>query len=107
MKELIKQIRQFSEERGWEKYHTPKNLAMALSVEAAELLEHFQWVTPQASQNPTEERRLAIRDEIGDIQIYLANLADKLDIDLEKAALDKLKKAEKKYPVELSKNISW
>ena len=107
MKQLSKAIAEFSKKREWEKYHTPKNLAMALSVEVSELLEHFQWATPEESMNPSDEKMAEIRDEIGDVMIYLVHLADKLGIDPLQAAKDKLVKAAAKYPEEASKTKTW
>ena len=107
MRELIENITKFTKERDWEKYHTPKNLAMALSVEVSELLEHFQWASGEESKAPSPEKRAAIRDEIGDVMIYLVNLATKLDIDPLEAAKDKLVKAAEKYPVEAARKIKW
>ena len=98
MHELIKKIKQFREERDWDRYHSPKNLAMALSVEAAELVEHFQWLTQQESRNLPDDKLDQVRDEIGDILIYLANLSEKLGIDPVQAAHDKIEKNQLKYP---------
>ena len=103
MENLLKKIRQFNKERDWEQYHSPKNLAMALSVEVAEVVEHFQWLNQAQSRSLEPAKKEAIKDEIGDILIYLVNLADKLDIDPIQAALDKIEKNQKKYPVKLSK----
>ena len=103
MKELIKKIRKFRDERDWDQYHSPKNLSMALMVEAAELAEHFQWLTQEQSRNLSEEKLTAIKDEIGDVMIYLANLSDKLGIDPLEAAQGKLEKNKKKYPADLVK----
>ena len=101
----IKQIvREFSSERNWDKYHTPKNLSMALSVEASELVEIFQWLTQEESKNIDSKEIQSVKDEIADILIYLIRIADKLDIDLEEAILEKIKKNADKYPVELSKD---
>lgn len=97
---LRKQIRAFAEARAWERFHTPKNLAMALSVEAAELLEPFQWLTAEQSQHLGAEQHEAVRQEIADVLIYLTRLADVLDIDLLDAAADKLAINARKYPVE-------
>jgi dCTP diphosphatase len=99
MDDLIRQLRQFNQERDWEQYHTPKNLAMALVVEAGELVEQFQWLTPEQSVSPGDETRRKIRDEIGDVVLYLLNLADKLHIDPIEAARDKLAQNAIKYPV--------
>jgi NTP pyrophosphatase (non-canonical NTP hydrolase) len=98
MHELIKKIKQFREERDWDRYHSPKNLAMALSVEAAELVEHFQWLTQQESRNLPDDKLDQVRDEIGDILIYLANLSEKLGIDPVQAAHAKIEKNQLKYP---------
>jgi NTP pyrophosphatase (non-canonical NTP hydrolase) len=100
MKNLLKVIRNFNAERDWEQYHSPKNLAMALLVEAAELAEQFQWLTQKESYQITENKRAAIRDEIGDVLIYLVNIADKCGIDPLKAAHDKIEKNRIKYPAE-------
>ena len=100
MDELFEKVRLFREERGWDKFHSPKNLAMALMVEAAELAEHFQWLTEEESRDLPEEELLKVKDEIGDVLIYLVNLADKLALDPVQAAHDKIVKNIEKYPVE-------
>lgn len=97
---LRQRIREFALARAWERYHTPKNLVMALSVETAELLEPFQWLTSEQSQNLTPEQHEAVRQEIADVLIYLTRLADLLDIDLLEAASDKLAINARKYPVD-------
>ena len=97
---LRRHIREFAEARAWERYHTPKNLVMALSVETAELLEPFQWLTPEQSQDLNAEQHEAVRQEIADVLIYLTRLADLLDIDLLDAAADKLVLNARKYPVD-------
>lgn len=91
-------LRDFAAARDWQRYHTPKNLAMAMIVEAAELVEHFQWATAEESARPSEEKRAAIRDEVADTLIYLVELADALEIDLLAAARDKIVKNAVKYP---------
>lgn len=91
-------LRDFAAARDWKSYHTPKNLAMALIVEAAELVEHFQWDTPEESMAPSPEKLGKIRDEMADTLIYLVELADALDIDLIAAARDKIAKNAVKYP---------
>lgn len=106
MQELVKRLRLFAEERDWEQFHSPKNLAMALSVEVAEIVEHFQWLTEEESRGLGEDKRAALADEIGDVMIYLANLSDKLGIDPLRAAREKLEKNEKKYPARLVKGKS-
>ena len=100
--ELREDLRRFVEERQWRAYHTPKNLVMALSVEAAELLEPFQWLTAEQSQRLSADQHEAVRQEIADVLIYLTRLADLLDIDLLEAAADKLALNARKYPVEKS-----
>jgi NTP pyrophosphatase (non-canonical NTP hydrolase) len=91
-------LRDFAAARDWRPFHTPKNLAMAMIVEAAELVEHFQWATPAESMKPPPEKLAAIRDEVADTLIYLVELADALDIDLIAAARDKIAKNAIKYP---------
>ncbi len=103
MHELIKKIKQFRQERDWDQYHSPKNLVMALSVEVAELVEHFQWLTQEESRNLPDDKLDQVRDEIGDILIYIANLSEKLGIDPVQAAHDKIKKNQIKYPAEIVK----
>jgi dCTP diphosphatase len=95
-------IREFAQARDWERFHTPKNLVMALSVEASELLEPFQWLTAEQSQQLGPEQYEAVRQEIADVLIYLTRLADLLEIDLLDAAADKLALNARKYPVERS-----
>jgi NTP pyrophosphatase (non-canonical NTP hydrolase) len=99
LKDLIQQIKIFRQERDWDQYHSPKNLVMALMVEASELAEHFQWLTEEQSSSLAPDKLAEVREEIGDVLIYLANICDKLDIDPIKAAQDKLKKNSEKYPV--------
>ena len=103
MKELIKKLRDFGAARDWEQFHSPKNLAMALSVEVAELIEHFQWLTQQESKSLSEEKIAEVREEIGDIMIYLTMLADKFNIDPIEAAHDKIEINNRKYPVKSAK----
>ena len=91
-------LRAFCAARDWHRYHTPKNLVMALSVEAAELVEHFQWATPEESLNPTPRQRAEVADEIADVLIYLTELADVLGIDPIAAAREKIVKNAVKYP---------
>jgi NTP pyrophosphatase (non-canonical NTP hydrolase) len=93
-------LREFAQARAWERYHTPKNLVMALSVEMAELLEPFQWLTAEQSLDLSPEQHEAVRQEIADVLIYLTRLADLLEIDLLQAASDKLAINARKYPVE-------
>ena len=100
LRELRDAVRRFSAERDWDRYHAPKNLAMALSVEAAELLEHFQWISEEDSKRLPAEQLAKVRDELADVLIYLVRLADKLDVDLLAAARDKLVLNAAKYPVD-------
>src|SRR6056297_1863913 len=90
----------FAERRDWVKFHSPKNLAIALTVEASELLEHFQWVSEQQSFSLNQDDSDAVSQEIADILIYLVRLADKLDIDIPTAVDRKLEINEKKYPAD-------
>ena len=95
---LTQALRQFAAERDWEQFHSPKNLASALAVEAAELLEPFQWLTDEQSRNLNDEQRAAVRHELADVFLYLLQLADKLQVDLAAAARDKLAVNAIKYP---------
>lgn len=106
MKALIKKIRKFAQKRDWEQFHSPKNLAMALSVEVAEIVEHFQWLTQAQSNNLDPIKLAQIKAEIGDVMIYLTRLADRLGIDPVKAAEEKMRLNEEKYPVEKAKGIA-
>jgi NTP pyrophosphatase (non-canonical NTP hydrolase) len=90
----------FAAARDWEQFHSPKNLAMALSVEAAEVVEEFQWLTEQQSRELDAERRERVRLELADVFIYLLRLADTLDVDLMRAADDKIAQNERKYPAD-------
>jgi dCTP diphosphatase len=103
VKDLRDAIRAFTEERDWEQFHSPKNLAMALSVEVAEIVEHLQWLTEEQSQNLPPAKLAEVREEIGDVMIYLTELADKLGIDLVEAAKAKLEINNRKYPATLVK----
>ena len=91
-------LRAFCAARDWHRFHTPKNLVMALSVEAAELVEHFQWATAEESQNLSAAQRAEVADEIADVLIYLTELADVLGIDPIEAARAKIVKNAVKYP---------
>jgi NTP pyrophosphatase (non-canonical NTP hydrolase) len=104
IKDTQKQLADFADERDWDQFHNPKNLAMALSVEASELVEIFQWLTPeQAKEIMDSSQSDHVKEEVADVMIYLLRLADKLDIDLESAVNDKIIQNGKKYPVNLSK----
>ena len=106
LEKLIEQIRAFNKERDWEKFHSPKNLAMALNVEVSEIAEHFQWLKEEESKNLPPEKLAEIKDEIGDVMIFLLGLSDKLNIDVLDAAAEKLEKNKKKYPIEKAKGNS-
>ena len=80
--ELIERLRTFADARDWQQFHSPKNLAMALSVEAAELMEHFQWLNEQQSQTLSATQRQQVALEMADVFLYLLRLADRLDVDL-------------------------
>jgi len=105
IKAIQEQLTRFSEERDWDQFQSPKNLSMALVGEAAELLELFQWLTEQQSiEIVNDEKQMSlVREEIGDVFLFLVRLADKLEVNIEKAALEKMEINAMKYPVELSK----
>lgn len=98
----------FASDRDWDQFHSVKNLSMALSVECSELLEIFQWMSEEDSNNVKNnpEKLEKVEDEVADIFVYLMRLSGKLNIDLEKAVICKMKKNESKYPVELSRGNS-
>lgn len=98
--DLKEQLRDFARERDWEQFHSPKNLAMALSVEAAELVEHFQWLTEAQSQALAADKRELVAQELADVLLYLVRLADRLDIDLMDAAQRKIVLNAQKYPAD-------
>ncbi len=98
--QLQSAVRTFAEARDWQPFHTPKNLAMALAVEAAELMEHFQWATAEQSEQPDAAKRAEIGAEMSDVLIYLIRMADVMGIDLLLAAQHKLLHNARKYPVE-------
>jgi dCTP diphosphatase len=97
---LQQRLAEFAAARDWQQFHSPKNLAMALSVEVAELVEEFQWLTEEQSRALEAERRERVRLELADVFIYLLRLADRLDVDLLRAADDKIAQNERKYPAE-------
>lgn len=97
---LKEEVRQFVAERDWDQFHSPKNLSMALIVEVAEMLEHFQWLTEEQSCNLPSEKLAEIELELADIQIYLISLANKLQLDLVSAAERKLALNAQKYPAD-------
>ena len=97
------QLEDFASERDWEQFHTPKNLSMALSVEASELVEIFQWLNPEESNSPNQKQIQEINSEVADIAMYLLRFCSVLGIDIEEAIEKKLEKNALKYPVNLSK----
>ena len=101
--ELRDALRRFAAQRDWDQFHSPKNLAAALAVEAAELLERFQWLTEAESARLSRKELARVREEMADVLLYLVRLADKLDVDLVAAARDKLRKNARKYPVAKSR----
>ncbi|MEQ8314872.1 MAG: nucleotide pyrophosphohydrolase [Gammaproteobacteria bacterium] len=98
--EIKEQLRKFADERDWEQFHSPKNLAMALSGEVGELCAEFQWLSEDQSKSLSAAQLKSIRHEIGDVLIYLIRLSDKLQIDLLDCAAKKLEINAKKYPVD-------
>jgi NTP pyrophosphatase (non-canonical NTP hydrolase) len=100
------QLSNFASERDWEQFHSPKNLSMALSVEASELVEIFQWLTLEESNFPDHKQLASIRSEVADIAMYLIRFCDVLEINLEEAIEEKFIENGNKYPVELSKGSS-
>ena len=96
-------INQFAEERDWSQFHSPKNLAMAMIVEAAELVEHFQWMTEQESKNLDQEKKEQVAQELSDTFVYLLRIAEVCEIDLIDAVNKKIELNEKKYPIDKAK----
>jgi NTP pyrophosphatase (non-canonical NTP hydrolase) len=99
-------LRNFAAERDWDQFHSPKNLAIALNVEAAELLEHFQWLSDADSNDLPPGTRAGVREELADVLLYLVRLADKLNIDLASAAAEKIQINSAKYPVEKARGTN-
>ena len=98
MNNLTQQIRQFNEERDWDQFHSPENLAKSISIEAGELLECFQW--------NNDYNKEEVCEELADVFTYCIMMADKLGVNPEKIILNKLEKTKKKYPVEKAKGVS-
>ena len=101
MQDLQGRLRVFAEERDWDRFHSPKNLSMALRVEVAELVEHFQWLTEEESRSLAPAVLAKVAEEIADVQIYLVRLADKLSIDIGTVVDQKLASNREKYPRDL------
>lgn len=99
--EAVRQhVVEFASERDWEQFHSPKNLAMALSVEVAELMEHFQWLSEAQSRELDETTLAAVADEIADVQVYLVRIADTLGVNILAAVKTKMEKNAQKYPAD-------
>lgn len=105
LNDLQRELREFANQREWQPFHTPKNLVMALSGEAGELTELFQWLTPDESSTVMNDadRAERVREEVADVFAYLLQIADVLDIDLPTALRTKMRRNERKYPVERAK----
>lgn len=100
LEKLQNQLRDFARRRNWEQFHAPKNLAMALSVEASELLEHFQWLSETQSENLSDEKLEEVGFELADVFIFTVRLADRLGVDLDDLVKRKIEINEQKYPAE-------
>jgi len=106
LEQLRRRLAAFARERDWEQFHSPKNLSMALIAEAAELVEHFQWLKEEASYNLPSDKLEEVRLELADIQIFLIRIADQLGVDLVQAAQEKTDINEKRFPVEKVKGVA-
>ena len=106
LRNLRDELRAFAAARDWDQFHSPRNLATALAVEAAELLEPFQWLTEEQSRALPPDARAAVEEELADVLLYLIRLADKLDVDLAAAARAKILRNGEKYPVEKARGSS-
>ncbi len=106
MKKVRDELLEFVRERDWEQFHSPKNLAMAMAVEASEILEIFQWKTEEESKNLSKDEVRHLREEVADVFLYLVNLASKYDIDIIQASHDKMVLNREKYPADLAKGKS-
>jgi len=102
LREMIECVARFEAERDWQAFHSPKNLAMGLSIETAELLEHFQWISEEESRGVARDagERAAVADEMADVLGYLLNLAHVLKVDLSEAFYSKMRRNAEKYPAE-------
>lgn len=100
LQELKSRVAGFVSERDWQQFHTPKNLSMSIAIEAAELMEHFQWLTVEASRNLSAEALAEIGEELADIVIYSLSLANTLGLDLSRTVQAKIEKNIRKYPAE-------
>jgi dCTP diphosphatase len=100
LEELRQRLARFASDRDWDQFHSPKNLSMALIAEAAELVEHFQWLSEEQSKNLPADKHDAVAMELADILIFLIRIADKLGVDLAETAWDKIRLNELRYPVD-------
>ncbi len=100
LSDLKQRLRDFARERDWDQFHSPKNLVMALAVEAGELVEQFQWLTEQQTTQLAPEKKQKVEEELADVLLYLIRLADKLDVDLMAAARRKIELNARKYPAD-------
>lgn len=100
LNKLKKELKDFAEERNWQGFHAPKNLVMAMNVEVAELMEHFQWLTEEQSENLDPKTLDEVQYEVADVFIYLVRLADRLDVDLDTVVVEKIKRNAAKYPAD-------
>jgi NTP pyrophosphatase (non-canonical NTP hydrolase) len=106
IQELSQALQKFAKVRDWEQFHSPKNLAMALAVEAAELLEHFQWMPEQATYKLAPAKQQLVAYELADVFIYLLRICDRLDVDLLAVTKQKMQINEERYPVDKVKGSS-
>jgi len=106
LEQIKAQLQKFADDRDWDQFHSPKNLSMALSVEASELVECFQWLTEEQSQNLSPEQLSAVKDEMADVQIYLLRLATKLNVNMLEEVNQKIEKNALKYPADKVKGSS-
>ena len=106
LQEIKARIKQFIKERDWEQFHSPKNISMSISIEAAELMEHFQWLTIEQSKKllNDKKKRVEIEDELADITIYVLDFCNLFNINIEKSIVRKLVKTAKKYPMRIVKS---
>lgn len=105
LNDIQREIRKFRDERDWKQFHDPKSMAASITIEAAELLEHFQWKDKEEAEEYVQTHKEEIAEEIADVAIYLIELADNLDIDLMTAVANKMKKNAIKYPVDKAKGV--
>ena len=100
VQDLRQVVRQFVEERDWKQFHSPKNLSMALAIEAAELMEHFQWITSDESRQFDAAAKAAVGEELADVMCYALAMANELELDIARTLHSKMKKNRTKYPID-------